>query len=173
MLMQSSATAGDIYKTYMTSVAAILSNKDMDPTSKSNALRTIMDSLNSSLDVAGDISNMDIPDLVFDEEDNGGGGTDGGTDGTGNSGTASNGYTFPSAIPGLGKILWDAPATANSSITLREAYEDYVDNNSNAAGWGTLDPAAWYRVHKTSSGTPTVDGDGTAVGSPSDGTEGS
>jgi uncharacterized membrane protein YgcG len=98
VLMQTQAGAGDLYKQYMGSIAQVLQNKDMDATAKNNAINTLVSGLNGSLDVMGDLANMNIPELVFDEEEDtdkpatGGSGSGGGSGtGGGNGGGSSGG----------------------------------------------------------------------------------
>jgi hypothetical protein len=59
-LMQTSASASEVYKTAMSQVAAILQNDKMDEAAKKVATDNIMKMLDTSLGVTGRIANLDL-----------------------------------------------------------------------------------------------------------------
>lgn len=124
-LMQTSASAGEIYKQYMGAVATILQSKDMDAVAKQEAINGLMGALNSSLDVVGGIGNIDIPDLEFQE--------------TATVGQAINGFPLPNAISGYGTINWNADF-GDGDTSLRDMYNEYATENPDTA----LSPEDWY-----------------------------
>jgi hypothetical protein len=65
MLMQTSASSAEVYKSLIGQMGAILGNKDMDENAKSLALGNLIGALNASLGVMGSISNLDLPELDF------------------------------------------------------------------------------------------------------------
>jgi hypothetical protein len=159
VLMQTQAGAGDLYKQYLGSIAQVLQNKDLDGNAKNNAINTLVSGLNGSLDVMGDLANMNIPELVFDEDAGGGGGGGGGTGGTGgttggNAGTANNGFTFPNTISGVGTVNWN-----QTDITGRTLIQQY-DSYAVLTGATALSPEEWLRRQPAQNGGATGDGSG-------------
>jgi len=63
-LMQTSASAADLYKQYMQSAQTILMSKDMDAASKSQAIKNAIAGLNNGLAIQGQINNLNLTDLL-------------------------------------------------------------------------------------------------------------
>lgn len=150
-LMQTSASAGELYKTYMSSIATILQNKDMNAAAKQEAINTIMGSLNSSLDVMGGIANMDIPDLEFQDDVPTGsdGGDSGGDDGGDDGG-------FSSTVDGR-VINWNIRTM--TGITLKDEYNQYADSVPGTA----MTPTQWVRLRYPGMGSSGSGDDGSAA----------
>jgi hypothetical protein len=160
VLMQTQAGAGDLYKQYMGSIAQVLQNKDMDATAKNNAINTLVSGLNGSLDVMGDLANMNIPELTFDEAPADGGSGDGDSGGAGTDSGATTSGNFPTAIDGA-PVNWSAPT--QSGQTLRQEYLLYSSTAPNP-----LTAAEWYRRRRTLGGAGMTPGGG--AGDEGDGT---
>lgn len=63
MLMQTSASSAEVYKTLVGQMGSILGNKDMDAAAKAAAIGNLVGALNASLGVLGSINNLDLPEL--------------------------------------------------------------------------------------------------------------
>jgi reverse gyrase len=64
MLMQSSGDASRLYQQMVTNAASIMSNKDMDAGAKQAAINNQVTLLNNGLNVIGQISNLNLKDLL-------------------------------------------------------------------------------------------------------------
>lgn len=65
VLMQTSASGAEVYKQAMNNITQILSNEDMDEGAKRTAVQNITQTLNASLGIVGQISNLELPELDF------------------------------------------------------------------------------------------------------------
>lgn len=63
-LMQSSASAGEMYKQYMASTAEIMQSKDMNAEAKAAAIRNQVSGLNNGLEMMGKINNLNMSGLL-------------------------------------------------------------------------------------------------------------
>lgn len=73
MLMQSSASASDLYKQMVLNASTIMSNKDMDAATKATAINNQVALLNNGLGVIGQIGNLNLANLLtFDAVPGGG-----------------------------------------------------------------------------------------------------
>lgn len=63
-LMQANASASDLYKQMVTNASTIMSNKDMDAATKSTAIKNQIALLNNGLGVIGQISNLNLGNLL-------------------------------------------------------------------------------------------------------------
>jgi hypothetical protein len=61
-LMQTSSSAASVYSNAMNNLTSILTNKDMSPTAKHDAIANLVGALNGSLGVIGGIANLDLPE---------------------------------------------------------------------------------------------------------------
>lgn len=64
VLMQSSASASDLYKQMVLNASNIMSNKDMDAATKSTAIKNQIALLNNGLGVIGQIGNLNLGNLL-------------------------------------------------------------------------------------------------------------
>lgn len=97
-LMQTSAGAAEVYKTLVTQMASILSNKDMDGAAKTAAIQNLTATLNASLGVMGAIANMDLPELDLTNLPGATTGTTTGTGATTGTGTGATDTSPPGGI---------------------------------------------------------------------------
>lgn len=78
MLMQSNASAADLYKQMMQGTMTIMTNKDMDAATKATAIKNQIAQLNSGLGIIGQIGNLNLEGLLtFNVPGAGGGSADG------------------------------------------------------------------------------------------------
>lgn len=63
-LMQSSQSASNIYTAAVNNITSIMTNTNMDPTSKQNAVNQQVQMLQSGLVVAGQVANVDLGNLL-------------------------------------------------------------------------------------------------------------
>lgn len=98
-LMQTSASASELYKQVMSSMANILSSKDMDAGAKASATQNLVGALNASLGIMGQIANLDLPELVF-----------------GGNGAAAPAPEAPAAPPAPTQAPGQAPAPPASLV---------------------------------------------------------
>jgi hypothetical protein len=71
ILMQSNASAAEIYKTAIKNISDIAANKDMSAEAKNTAVNNQMVMLQSGLTLVGDMANLDLSGYItFDEDGN-------------------------------------------------------------------------------------------------------
>lgn len=66
-LMQTSASAADVYKSLLAQMGSVLANPDLDAGAKAAALQNLVGAMNASLGVIGQIANMNLPELDFSD----------------------------------------------------------------------------------------------------------
>jgi hypothetical protein len=100
MLMQTSASSAEVYKSMIGQMGAILGNKDMDAAAKAAAIQNLIGALNASLGVMGAISNLDLPELDFSSIP--AGGTPAATPAPTPAPGGGSGYEYPGGDAGPG-----------------------------------------------------------------------
>jgi hypothetical protein len=183
MLMQSSASASDLYKQMVLNASNIMSSKDMDAAAKTAAMNNQMALLNSGLGMIGRIGNLNLEGLLtFDGASGGGSGAAAAPAAApGTPAPASNGQPLPvagsagGATSGSTLTSWDVPGTTGT--TARQEYEAYLQNPV----WGNISPQEWLRIKTNSGINPWAGiinadgsdgGDAPGPGSPGDGSDG-
>lgn len=63
-LIQTSASAGDLYKTTLSAVSQIVANENMDATAKSAAINGLFARTNAAMNLIGSINGVDVSDLL-------------------------------------------------------------------------------------------------------------
>jgi hypothetical protein len=63
-LIQTSASAGDLYKTTLSAVSQIVANENMDAAAKSAAINGLFARTNAAMNLIGSINGVDVSDLL-------------------------------------------------------------------------------------------------------------
>ena len=136
-LMQSSASAAQMYQTYQQEVTRILNSKDLDQPNKQHALDLLQSTLKDGMSLIGYVGNLDLAPLLNFAPGGGAGGAPAPLPST---------NTAPGAAPAAG-----APAQGGRYPVLATMYQQYLGREADAGGvaaWEqTID--AWFRQGMT------------------------